>query len=80
MPFFCVAVPDISQDDALRIEKGVLGETEGNMVFSLVFYIFGVIPIKLGTFHGLKLTPLNEDSNIYVWLFLCISSIPQRCV
>jgi hypothetical protein len=50
------------------------------MVFSLVFYIFGVIPIKLGTFHGLKLTPLNEDSNIYVWLFLCISSIPQRCV
>jgi hypothetical protein len=52
MPFFCVTVPDISDDDALRIEKGVLGETEGHMVFSLVFNIFGVIPIKLGTFHG----------------------------
>jgi hypothetical protein len=52
MPFFCVAVPDILQDDALRIEKGVLGDTEGNMVFSLVFNIFGVIPCKLGTFHG----------------------------
>ena len=52
MPFFCVTVPDISQDDALRIQESILGETEGNMVFSLVFNIFGVIPIKLGTFHG----------------------------
>jgi len=51
MPFFCVAMLDIFQNDTLRIEKGVLGETESNMVFSLVFNIFGVIPIKLGTFH-----------------------------
>ena len=54
MPFFCVAVPGILQDDALRIEKGVLGDTEGNMVFSLIFNIFGVIPNKLGTFHGFE--------------------------
>jgi hypothetical protein len=54
VPFFCVAVADIFQDDALRIEKGVLGDTEGNMMFSLVFYIFGVIPIKPGTLHGLE--------------------------
>jgi len=52
MPFFRVTMLEVSQNDALRIQKGVLGETEGNMVFSLVFNIFGVIPIKLGTFHG----------------------------
>jgi len=54
MSFFCVAVPDVSQDDAFRIQKGILGETEGNMVFSLVFNVFAVIPIKPGTLHGLK--------------------------
>jgi hypothetical protein len=54
MPFFCVTVPKVSQDDTLRIQKGVLGETEGNMVFSLVFNIFAVIPIKPGTLHGLE--------------------------
>ena len=70
MPFFCVAVADISHDDALRIEKGVLSETEGNMVFSLVFNIFVVIPVKPGMFHSLKVAPLNCNSNIIVWLLL----------
>ena len=60
MPFFCVAMLDIFQDDALRIEKGVLGETEGNMVFSLVFNVFVVIPIEPGTLHGLEGNTLEE--------------------
>jgi hypothetical protein len=49
-----VAVPDVLQDDALWIQKGVLCKTEGNMVFSLVFNVFAVIPIKPGTLHGLE--------------------------
>jgi hypothetical protein len=80
MTFFCVAMPDISQDDALGIEKGVLGETKGNMVFSLDSYVFGVIPIKLGTFHDQKVTPLNDIGNIIVWPLLWSSFIPQRGV
>jgi hypothetical protein len=54
MPFFCVTVPGVSQDDALRIQKGVLGETEGHVVLSLVFNVFAVIPVKPGTLHGLE--------------------------
>jgi len=54
MPYLCVAVPDVLQDDALWIQKGVLGDTEGNMVFLLVLDIFGVIPIKPGASHGLE--------------------------
>jgi hypothetical protein len=52
IPFFCVAVPDVLQDDALRIQKGVLGETEGNIEFSLVLNVLAVIPIKPGTLHA----------------------------
>ena len=56
MPFFCVTVPKVSQDDAIWIQKGVLGETEGNMVFLLVFNVFAAIPIKPGTLHGLEVS------------------------
>ena len=54
MPFFFVTVPDILEDNAFWIQKSVLGETESNMVFSLVFDVFAVIPIKPGAFHGLE--------------------------
>jgi len=56
MPFFCVTVPEVSQDDALRIQKGVLSETEANIMFTLVFNVFAVIPIKPGTLHGLEVS------------------------
>jgi hypothetical protein len=51
---------EVSQDDAIRIQKGVLGETEGNMVFSLVFNVFVVIPIEPGTLHGREGNTLEE--------------------
>ena len=60
MPFFRVTMLKVSQDDALRIQKGVLGETEGNMVLSLVFNIFAVIPIEPGILHGLESNTLEE--------------------
>jgi len=54
MPFFRVTVLEVSQDDALRIQKSVLGETEGNMVFSLVFNVFAAIPIEPDILHGFE--------------------------
>jgi hypothetical protein len=60
MPFFRVTMLEVSQDDALRIQKGVLGETEGNMVSSLVFNVFAVIPIEPGTLHSLKSNTLEQ--------------------
>ena len=60
MPFFCVTVPEVSQDDAPRLQKGVLGETEGNMVFSLVFNVFAVIPVKPDILHRLEGSTLKR--------------------
>jgi hypothetical protein len=70
MPFFCVTMLDVSQDDAFWVQKSVLGETEGNIMFSLVFNIFAVIPIKPGTLHGLQGNTLRE-----FWQYHCMAII-----
>ena len=70
MPFFRVAMLEVSQDDALRIQKGVLGETEGNIVFSLVFNVFAVIPIESGILHSLEGNTSEEYSQ-----YLCMAVI-----
>ena len=70
MPFFRVPMLEVSQDDALRIQKGVLGETEGNIVFSLVFNVFAVIPIESGILHSLEGNTSEEYSQ-----YLCMAVI-----
>ena len=78
MPFFSVAVPWVSQDDTLGVQESMLGEAEGNVVFSLVLDVFGVIPVEPGTLHGEKIAPKGLWCNIIVWLSVWVLYCPHR--
>jgi hypothetical protein len=58
----------------------MLGENEGNMVFSLVSDVFSVILIESGTLHSKKVGRRWLLCNIMLWLYVWYLSCPQRSV
>jgi hypothetical protein len=80
IPFLSVAVLKVSQDDTIGIQEGMLGDTEDEMVLSLIFKVFGVIPIEPDTLHIEMLALKGREGNIKIWHSVWLISCPNVCV